>query len=114
LHQVSPVGLISRKPARTARDIGHDSLSPKSGITHADFPCRCPHVDAVLWAGSFRQKLQIDHAQLGQSERAVRADSERTFEAPPGILQSIAIMTDTDNTRGRTAAGYGEIRLMPK
>lgn len=46
--------------------------------------------------------------------RDVRADFERTFEESPGMLQSIAIMTDTDNTRGRTAAGYGEIRLMPK
>ncbi len=43
--------------------------------------------------------------------RDVRADFERAFEEPPGMLQSIAIMTDTDNTRGRTAVGYGEIRL---
>lgn len=44
-------------------------------------------------------------------ERDVRADFERAFEEPPGMLQSIAIMTDTDNTRGRTQVDYGEIRL---
>lgn len=44
-------------------------------------------------------------------ERDLRADYEKAFAEPPGMLQSIAIMTDTDNTRGRTLAAYGDIRL---
>ncbi len=44
-------------------------------------------------------------------ERDVRADFERSFGEAPGPLQSIAIMTDSDNTRGRTQAWYGPIAL---
>ncbi len=44
-------------------------------------------------------------------QRDVRADFEQAFGEAPGMLQSIGIMTDTDNTRGRTQAAYGEIRL---
>ena len=43
--------------------------------------------------------------------RDVRADYERAFGEPPGGLQGIAIMTDSDNTRGFAQAWYGEIRL---
>lgn len=46
-------------------------------------------------------------------ERDVRADFERAFGEAPGVLQGLAIMTDTDNTQGRTQAWYGEIRLGP-
>ncbi len=44
-------------------------------------------------------------------ERDIRADFIEAFGEPPHVLQSIAIMTDTDNTRGKTQAWYGEIRL---
>ena len=44
-------------------------------------------------------------------QRDVRADFEAAFGESPGVLKSIGIMTDTDNTRGRTQAGYGQIRL---
>ena len=44
-------------------------------------------------------------------ERDVRADFERAFGEAPGVLQGLAIMTDTDNTQGRTRAWYGQIRL---
>ena len=43
--------------------------------------------------------------------RDVRADFERAFGEPPQTLQSIGIMTDTDNTRGQTQAWYGTIVL---
>ena len=46
-------------------------------------------------------------------ERDVRADYERAFGEAPGVLEGLAIMTDTDNTRGRTQAWYGDIRLAP-
>lgn len=44
-------------------------------------------------------------------ERDIQADFRQAFGEDPETLQSIAIMTDTDNTRGRTQAWYGEIRL---
>lgn len=53
-------------------------------------------------------------ARLGQwlrYERDVYRDFEQAFAEAPGLLQSIAIMSDTDNTRGHTLASYGNIRL---
>lgn len=44
-------------------------------------------------------------------ERQIRADFEKAFGEPPGALLGLAIMTDTDNTQGKTRAWYGEIRL---
>lgn len=43
--------------------------------------------------------------------RDVRADFERAFGEAPGVLQGLAIMTDSDNTRGFAQAWYGEIGL---
>lgn len=42
-------------------------------------------------------------------ERDLRADFERAFGEPPGPLQAVGIMTDSDNTQGRTRAWYGRI-----
>ena len=53
-------------------------------------------------------------ARLGQwlhYDRDIYRDFELAFAETPGMLQSIAIMSDTDNTRGHTLAGYGDIRL---
>jgi len=44
-------------------------------------------------------------------ERDVQADFVQAFGEQPGVLQSLGIMTDTDNTRGKTQAWYGDIRL---
>ena len=46
-------------------------------------------------------------------ERDVRADFVQAFGEAPGMLQSIAIMTDSDNTQGRAQAWYGPIGLSP-
>jgi len=46
-------------------------------------------------------------------ERQIAEDFERAFGEPPQALQSVAIMTDTDNTRGQTKAWYGQIVLEP-
>ena len=46
-------------------------------------------------------------------ERDIAADFGLAFGEPMGPLQSIAIMTDADNTQGRTQAWYGEIALRP-
>lgn len=58
--------------------------------------------------------VESGHERLGRwlrYDRDVRADFIQAFEESPGMLQSLAIMTDTDNTRGKTQAWYGEIRL---
>jgi hypothetical protein len=44
-------------------------------------------------------------------ERDIRADYERAFGEPPGALVGIGVMTDSDNTRTRTQAWYGPVRL---
>lgn len=44
-------------------------------------------------------------------ERDIRADFERAFGEPPGVLRTIAIMTDTDNTRSAATAWYGPVSL---
>jgi len=52
--------------------------------------------------------------QWRQYERDVRADFEQAFGEPPGPLQALAIMTDSDNTQGQTRGWYGEIQLKSK
>ena len=47
-------------------------------------------------------------------ERNIRADFEKAFGEQPGALVGIAIMTDTDNTRGSTQAWYGPVKLATK
>ena len=49
--------------------------------------------------------------QWRQYERDVRADFEKAFGEAPGALVGMAIMTDSDNTRGNVRAWYGDIRL---
>jgi len=44
-------------------------------------------------------------------ERQIRSDFEKAFGESPGALIGLAIMTDTDNTQGKTRAWYGQIRL---
>ena len=46
-------------------------------------------------------------------ERNIRSDFERAFQEAPGDLVGIAIMTDTDNTRTRAQAWYGQLQLNP-
>ena len=46
-------------------------------------------------------------------ERAVRADFIKAFGEEPGVLTSISIMTDTDNTKSVARAWYGPIALVP-
>ncbi|WP_228763317.1 DUF3047 domain-containing protein [Limnohabitans sp. 2KL-27] len=49
--------------------------------------------------------------QWRQYQRDVRADFEKAFGEAPGALLGMAIMTDSDNTRGDVRAWYGDIRL---
>ena len=41
------------------------------------------------------------------------ADYKRAFGKPPGKLIGVAVMTDTDNTKSRVVAYYGDIRVLP-
>jgi hypothetical protein len=53
-----------------------------------------------------------DHVkQWRHYQRDVRADFEKAFGEAPGALVGMAIMTDSDNTRGNIRAWYGDIRL---
>jgi hypothetical protein len=49
--------------------------------------------------------------QWRRYERDVRADFEKAFGETPGALVGVAIMTDSDNTRGNVRAWYGDIRF---
>jgi len=46
-----------------------------------------------------------------QHRRDLAADFRLAFGEEPGALSSIAVMTDSDNTRGRAASWYGPIAL---
>lgn len=68
-----------------------------------------PRTDRVrkIVADSGTQHLRRwrDHRRL------LAADFERAFGERPGPLQSIALMTDTDNTRGSVRTWYGPVSL---
>lgn len=58
--------------------------------------------------------LESGPAHLGQwrsYQRDVRADYRRAFGEDPGALIGVAVMTDSDNTKSRAEAWYGEIRF---
>lgn len=64
------------------------------------------------------RKLVLDSGtqHLGQwrdHERDIRADFLQVFGEEPGPLISVALMTDTDNTRSEAQAWYGALRLLP-
>ena len=46
-----------------------------------------------------------------EHRRDVAADFRRAFGEEPGPLVAIAVMTDSDNTRSRSRAWYGPVRL---
>ncbi len=62
----------------------------------------------VVESGTNRLGQWIDY------ERDIRADYEKAFGEPAGALLSVALMTDTDNTRSRARAWYGPVRLEPR
>jgi hypothetical protein len=62
------------------------------------------------------RKLVVDSgvAGVGQwqhHQRDVRADFRRVFGEEPGPITSVALMTDTDNTRSRLTAWYGPLKM---
>ena len=77
----------------------------------------CPAESVIVNPRTTRiRKLAVESGpeRLGQwlsYQRDIRADFEKAFGEAPGTLLGMAIMTDTDNTRGATKAWYGTIRL---
>jgi hypothetical protein len=56
-------------------------------------------------------------ARLNQwvsEKRDVHADYQRLFGEKPGRVDAVAIMTDTDNTRTKATAWYGDIWFTTK
>lgn len=45
-------------------------------------------------------------------ERDLRADFRKAFGEEPGPLIGVALMTDADNTMGRSSGLYGEVRVL--
>ena len=70
-----------------------------------------PHTDRIrklpLESGPNKLNRWMDY------ERVVRADFVKAFGEEPGVLTSISIMTDTDNTKSIAHAWYGPIALIP-
>lgn len=70
-----------------------------------------PHTDRIrklpLESGTQKLNRWMDY------ERAVRDDFVKAFGEEPGLLTSISIMTDTDNTKSVARAWYGPVSLLP-
>jgi hypothetical protein len=49
-----------------------------------------------------------------EHRRDLDADFRRAFGEPPGALRSVALMTDSDNTRSQARSWYGPVRLAPR
>ena len=68
-----------------------------------------PHTDRIrklpLESGPGKLNRWMDY------ERAVRDDFVKAFGEEPGILTSVSIMTDTDNTKSAARAWYGTVSL---
>ena len=76
-------------------------------------------VESVIPAGRTDRirKIVVDSGPTQTSvwrmhDRDIASDYRRAFGEDPGLLTSIALMTDSDNTRSTTRAYYGEVRLV--
>lgn len=59
--------------------------------------------------------LESGPAQCGRwlhYERDLRADFKKAFGEEPGQLIGVALMTDADNTTGKSSGQYGEVRVL--
>lgn len=64
------------------------------------------------------RKIVVDSGPEGlrrwrDHRRDLAADFRRAFGEEPGPLRSVALMTDSDNTRGRARTWYGDVVLHP-
>jgi hypothetical protein len=45
-------------------------------------------------------------------KRKIRSDFEQAFGEAPGKLLSVAVMTDSDNTKTQISAAYGRVKFV--
>ena len=92
-------------PYATLMYVWCNSCEPEEIITN-------PHTDRIrklpLESGSEKLNRWIDY------ERSIRNDFVKAFGEEHGLLSSISIMTDTDNTKSTVRAFYGPVQLLPR
>ena len=78
-------------------------------------------VDTVIVAArtSRIRKIVVDSGPAQASvwrfhERDIASDFRKAFGEEPGTLTSIALMTDSDNTRTKVRAYYGDVTLLDR
>jgi hypothetical protein len=81
-----------------------DNSAPTESIIHSGRTDRIRNI--VLESGTGNLGVWRHY------ERDVAADFRRTFGEDPGPLIAVGLMTDSDNTRSRASAWYGEVRLL--
>ena len=81
-----------------------DNRAPTESIIHSGRTDRIRNI--VLESGTGNLGVWRHY------ERDVAADFRRTFGEEPGPLIAVGLMTDSDNTRSRASAWYGEVRLV--
>ena len=77
--------------------------APVDSVIHAARTDRIRKL--VLESGPQRLSRWIDY------QRDIAADYRRLYGEEPGALIGVAVMTDADNTQGRSEAYYGPISL---
>lgn len=80
-----------------------DNRAPVDSVIHAARTDRIRKL--VLESGPQRLSRWIDY------QRDIAADYRRLYGEEPGALIGVAVMTDADNTQGRSEAYYGPISL---
>jgi hypothetical protein len=80
-----------------------DNRAPVDSVIHAARTDRVRKL--VLESGPARLSRWLDY------QRDIAADYRRLYGEEPGTLIGVAVMTDADNTQGRSEAFYGPIQL---
>lgn len=80
-----------------------DGKAPVDSVIHAARTDRIRKL--VLESGPTRLSRWLDY------RRDIAADYRRLYGEEPGTLIGVAVMTDADNTQGRSEAFYGPIQL---
>jgi Protein of unknown function (DUF3047) len=80
-----------------------DNKAPTETVIHSGRTDRIRKI--VVESGGGRLGQWHDY------ERDIVADYRRSFGEAPGRLISVGLMTDSDNTRSRAEAWYGEVRV---
>ena len=79
------------------------------------------HPVGTVIANPRTRRIEMIVASSGSGEvgkwqtlkRNLHDDFQRAFGERPGRLTAVGVLTDTDNTRSRAEAWYGDIRFLP-